>query len=166
MRPAAAAALVLAFAPMLAQPAQAHIPGHAPRSSLDALLRFQEAAYSHARYVCVRGTGEPKRWHCAASQWIGAQVAHTRANLRPAVTGHTSLWMCIHSREGAWNANTGNGFYGGLQMTYGWLGLIAGRASDLSPSAQMAAAERGYRQSGYSTAWLYGQWPNTAPPCT
>ena len=26
-------------------------------------------------------------------------------------------WRCIHEHEGAWNANTGNGYYGGLQMT-------------------------------------------------
>ncbi len=78
--------------------------------------------------------------------------------------GHLALWLCIHSREGAWNAQTGNGFYGGLQMTYGWDGLV-GNAALLSPSAQMQAAETGYRQSGYSTAWLEGQWPNTSPPC-
>ena len=35
---------------------------------------------------------------------------------------HLAGWLCIHAREGAWNANTGNGYYGGLQMTYGWLG--------------------------------------------
>jgi hypothetical protein len=49
-------------------------------------------------------------------------------------------------------------------MTYGWDGLV-GNAALLSPRAQMAAAETGYRQSGYSTAWLEGQWPNTSPPC-
>ncbi len=49
-------------------------------------------------------------------------------------------------------------------MTYGWDGLV-GNAALLSPAAQMQAAETGYRQSGYSTAWLEGQWPNTSPPC-
>jgi hypothetical protein len=86
--------------------------------------------------------------------------------LRPKPTlSHLAGWLCIHSREGAWNANTGNGYYGGLQMTYGWLGLIRGAASDMSPMAQMAAAEGGYLMSGYSSAWLAGQWPNTYPPC-
>lgn len=86
--------------------------------------------------------------------------------LRPRPTlSHLAGWLCIHSREGAWNANTGNGYYGGLQMTYGWLGYISGRASDMSPMAQMAAAEGGYQMSGYSDAWMRGQWPNTYPPC-
>ncbi len=77
---------------------------------------------------------------------------------------HESLWLCIHRREGAWNANTGNGFYGGLQMTYGWDGLV-GNAALLSPTEQMRAAETGYRRSGYSVSWLEGQWPHTSPPC-
>jgi hypothetical protein len=25
--------------------------------------------------------------------------------------------LCLHRYEGAWNANTGNGYYGGLQFT-------------------------------------------------
>src|SRR4051794_32726231 len=34
-----------------------------------------------------------------------------------------SSWLvgafnCIHRYEGAWNSNTGNGYYGGLQMDY------------------------------------------------
>jgi len=77
--------------------------------------------------------------------------------------GHLQLWLCIHSREGAWNANTGNGYYGGLQMTSGWGGVA--RPDLMSPTAQMMLAERQYRASGYSLAWLEGQWPNTAPPC-
>ncbi len=74
-----------------------------------------------------------------------------------------ALWLCIHSREGAWN-DEGAPYYGGLQMSYGWYGLVTDAAS-LSPAAQMQAAETGYRQSGYSQAWLLGQWPHTAPPC-
>ena len=35
-----------------------------------------------------------------------------------------------------------------------------------SSLTQKWAAERGYAGSGYSRAWLYGQWPNTAPPCS
>ncbi len=48
-------------------------------------------------------------------------------------------------------------------MTYGWGGVA--RADLLSPAEQMALAERQYRASGYSVAWLEGQWPNTSPPC-
>ena len=102
-------------------------------------------------------------------QWIDHLWSHRRiaarryARAHPLI-GHRTLWLCIHSREGAWNAQTGNGFYGGLQMTYGWDGLVE-NAALLSPAAQMRAAETGYRRSGYSVSWLEGQWPNTYPPC-
>ncbi len=76
---------------------------------------------------------------------------------------HRALWECIHRGEGAWN-DEGAPYYGGLQMTYGWDGLVTDAAL-LSPSQQMRAAEIGYQRSGYSTAWLEGQWPNTSPPC-
>jgi len=100
--------------------------------------------------------------HRANLRWHRARVV--RLTPRPQATGHVAGWLCIHSREGAWNAQTGNGYYGGLQMSYGWMGLV-GNAALLSPEQQMAAAETGYRQSGYSSAWLAGQWPNTYPPC-
>lgn len=34
---------------------------------------------------------------------------------------HAPAWwlrqaVCIHSKEGAWNANTGNGYFGGMQF--------------------------------------------------
>lgn len=77
--------------------------------------------------------------------------------------GHVALWLCIHRGEGAWNANTGNGYFGGLQMTSGWGGVA--RPDLLSASAQMQLAETQYRASGYSIGWLEGQWPNTSPPC-
>lgn len=78
---------------------------------------------------------------------------------------HYQGWLCIHRQEGAWNSDTGNGFYGGLQMTWKWMKLVV-NAALLSPLDQMKAAETGYRNSGYSHAWLAGQWPNTYPPCS
>lgn len=77
---------------------------------------------------------------------------------------HYRGWNCIHSREGAWNANTGNGYYGGLQAHYGWGGVPYMHL--LSPLEQMWVAEHEYARSGYSHAWLAGQWPNTYPPCS
>lgn len=75
-------------------------------------------------------------------------------------------WRCIHEHEGAWNANTGNGYYGGLQMTtwfqqtYGpefWRRW--GTANNWPVWAQLRAAERAYQSDGD-----YGQW-GTAPRC-
>lgn len=95
------------------------------------------------------------------------RLAHRSRAVAVAASGgipHEALWLCIHRGEGAWNAATGNGYFGGLQMTYGWDGLV-GNAALLSPAAQMQAAGTGYRRSGYSRAWLEGQWPMTSPPC-
>lgn len=78
---------------------------------------------------------------------------------------HYNGWVCIHNREGAWNDDTGNGYYGGLQMTYNWMGVIPGKANWLSPLAQMWAAERVAAQNNFSYSFMRGQWPNTFPPC-
>lgn len=104
-------------------------------------------------------------WHAHAARWTARELEQTRAKIRASQRpAHMGGWICIHGREGAWNSQTGNGFYGGLQMTYGWMGLVS-NAALLSPLQQMMAAETGYRLSGYSHAWLAGQWPNTYPPC-
>jgi hypothetical protein len=78
--------------------------------------------------------------------------------------GHLAGWLCIHAREGAWDAQTGNGYYGGLQMTYGWAGRVE-NAALLSPAAQMAAADAEAAEHGFAYSWMAGQWPRTYPPC-
>lgn len=93
---------------------------------------------------------------------IAAAVEAVR--MRALVRRHLDGWVCIHGREGAWNASTGNGFYGGLQMTFGWAGRV-GDASRLSPAQQIAAAEAEAAEHGWSWTWMHGQWPNTFPPC-
>lgn len=48
-----------------------------------------------------------------------------RAEARPMPRHwHAQPWFlraatCLHEHEGAWDANTGNGYYGGLQFTLG-----------------------------------------------
>jgi len=76
-------------------------------------------------------------------------------------------WLCIQRREGAWNANTGNGYYGGLQMdvqfqrTYGAdLVRRKGLAHRWGYLEQIWVAERAYR-SGRG----FYPWPNTARSC-
>jgi hypothetical protein len=76
-------------------------------------------------------------------------------------------FMCIHRGEGAWNANTGNGYYGGLQMDYGFMRTYGseylsryGTADRWPPSVQIAVAYKAYR-SGRG----FGPWPNTARAC-
>jgi len=75
--------------------------------------------------------------------------------------------LCIHRYEGAWRANTGNGYYGGLQMDLGFQrtyapGLLMhkGTANHWTPLEQMWAAERAHR-AGRG----FYPWPNTARYC-
>lgn len=76
-------------------------------------------------------------------------------------------FTCIHRFEGSWDANTGNGYYGGLQMDaafqsrYGAAYVRRWGTADNWPAwAQLQAAVRAYR-SGRG----FGPWPNTARAC-
>jgi hypothetical protein len=77
---------------------------------------------------------------------------------------HYALWNCIHGGEG--NGWDPSGTYSGpLQMTRGWAGYPISDWNTVPISEVYADAETQYRASGYSVAWLEGQWPNTSPPC-
>jgi hypothetical protein len=75
-------------------------------------------------------------------------------------------FLCIHHFEGAWTSNTGNGYYGGLQMdrrfmvTYGrdFVGRW-GTADNWPVWAQLETAARSYPVRGFTP------WPNTARAC-
>jgi len=78
-----------------------------------------------------------------------------------------SAFLCIHRYEGAWNANTGNGYYGGLQMDTSFQGSYGkefvvqwGTADNWPVWAQLEAAKRAY-MSGRG----FGPWPKTALAC-
>jgi hypothetical protein len=90
-----------------------------------------------------------------------------QARLRAMHPPHEAGWLCIHAHEGPWRANTGNGYYGGLQMdisfqrTYGpYLLRTKGYAHRWTPIEQMWVAERAHR-SGRG----FYPWPNTAGSC-
>ena len=77
----------------------------------------------------------------------------------PAPSGGVN-WSAIAACEsgGNWGANTGNGFYGGLQFTEGtWLanggGQYASSANLATPAEQMAVAQRVLGSQGI------GAWP-------
>jgi hypothetical protein len=76
-------------------------------------------------------------------------------------------FLCIHHYEGAWNANTGNGYYGGLQMDMSFMRMYAGDylnrwgTADRWPAwAQLEVAER-----AYNAGRGFWPWPNTARDC-
>jgi len=92
----------------------------------------------------------------------GSAAAISREIGRPT---HYSAWLCIHRYEGSWTANTGNGYYGGLQFGYSeWrrYGMpYTGKAyaHQATPLQQMWAGERYWRDSGFYP------WPATARAC-
>lgn len=75
--------------------------------------------------------------------------------------------MCIHRHEGKWTSNTGNGYYGGLQMnirfqlTFGsaYFGRW-GTADNWPVWAQVVVARR-----AYVNGLGFTPWPNTARVC-
>jgi hypothetical protein len=80
---------------------------------------------------------------------------------------HLRAWLCIHRHEGPWNANTGNGYYGGLQMDRTFQRQYAprfvrrkGLAHRWKPIEQIWVAERA-RRSGRG----FYPWPNAARMC-
>lgn len=75
----------------------------------------------------------------------------------PLYPPHHNLWVCIHNHEGSWD-NHGPGHYGGLQMTWNWMGVIHGDAGNLSEAQQEWAAETAWKENGYGYSFLEGQW--------
>jgi Transglycosylase-like domain len=107
-------------------------------------------------------SGSFRRWVLA--HWRREAARARRAALNPP---HLAAWLCIHRHEGPWTANTGNGYYGGLQMDaafqrrYGRDLLRAkGLAHRWRPIEQIWVAERAY-QSGRG----FHPWPNAARAC-
>ena len=76
-------------------------------------------------------------------------------------------FLCIHTHEAqSWDTNTGNGYYGGLQMDMNFQRTYApsllrrkGTADNWTPSEQIAVAIVAHRTRGF---W---PWPNTARAC-
>jgi hypothetical protein len=105
--------------------------------------------------------------------WQGRLAAATAHVLRhgyarpPVPAFLQGAFLCIHRYEGAWDANTGNGYYGGLQMDVGFQSRYGGdylrrwgTADNWPAWAQLQAAVRAYR-SGRG----FDPWPSTARAC-
>ena len=95
-----------------------------------------------------------------------ADEAEARAQRPP----HQRAWLCIHSHEaadaGGWSTNTGNGYFGGLQMSRQFQQVYApellrskGTADNWTRVEQMWVAERALDDYGFTP------WPNTARAC-
>jgi hypothetical protein len=69
--------------------------------------------------------------------------------------------LCIHEKEGAWDSNTGNGYYGGMQFDLGtWASAGGTGRPDLQPaSVQLRVAYTLWQRAGWAP------WPNTRLMC-
>jgi hypothetical protein len=157
-----ALALILATAaPAATLEARAHqqrLTLHAARGTLIFFRNHPRVRWQHStRSIATRELRRARSRIRTAS----AMLARLEARMQPVWPAHHALWGCIHGHEAAdWhNGDTGgNGHYGGLQMHPGWGYGTSYLASSDSQLTQERAAEAGYRASGFSRAWLLGQW--------
>jgi len=128
-----------------------------------------------------------RRYRAETWRWQALTgLARTSAGIRPSTRGvlrfwvrsagrayqtaihppHRGAWLCIHRYEGSWR-DSGDPYWGGLQMDRGFMGRYApgyllrrGYADRWSPLEQMWVAERAYR-GGRG----FYPWPSTARLC-
>jgi hypothetical protein len=130
-------------------------PGRVTQGS-SLFRRAQSAAYRHwALHLWQRR---------AAAAALGV-ARHAPRRLASAEL--TGAFMCIHRYEGPWASNTGNGYYGGLQMDHGFMRLYGrdflarwGTADNWPAWAQIETAARAHRSGRGFTPW-----PATARAC-
>jgi hypothetical protein len=117
--------------------------------------------------IRFQGAG-PERW-AQRYRRERAAVVELRARLASRLTPLVALvraFECVHGGEGSWTANTGNGYYGGLQMDRSFMAAYApgllrrkGTANHWTPAQQISVAIVAHAVRGFEP------WPNTARRC-
>ena len=127
-------------------------------------LRLSASGYvpawmARAARAAVAGSDPAPATAAASVPQAAAPAAAPVSTAAPASSGGVN-WSAIAACEsgGDWSANTGNGFYGGLQFTeQTWLayggGQYASSANLATPAEQIAVAERVLAGQGI------GAWP-------
>jgi hypothetical protein len=138
---------------------------------------FRQETWSWQRLMQVRRTptnySERRRTDSRYLRWMLAlwRDRADRAQRRAADPPHEYAWRCIQLHEaknvGGWAAQTGNGYYGGLQLSLQFQRIYApdlvrvkGTADRWTALEQMWVAERAHRDG-----WGFTPWPNTARAC-
>jgi hypothetical protein len=122
----------------------------------------RQVGYGQVRF---RGAG-PEKWAARyrRERQLVASLTHTLSARTTRLVYLVTAFTCVHGYEGAWNANTGNGYFGGLQFgSFEWTrfgGIFAPRA-DLATPAEQIAAGIAYHDTGAG----FAPWPNTARRC-
>jgi len=119
------------------------------------------------RYAGAHGESGADTLRLWQRRLAAATIQVLRHGHRPLPRVLSSAFLCIHHYEGAWDSNTGNGYYGGLQMDRRFQTLYGadfvakwGTADNWPAWAQLQVAVRAYR-SGRG----FYPWPNTARVC-
>ena len=131
-------------------------------------LRLRRIYPGHVtrRFASAEGSTAPATLRLWQRRSASAALVVSRHG--PAIPAwlHDSF-LCIHRFEGAWDSNTGNGYYGGLQLDRAFQRLYGpefvarfGTADNWPVWAQLEAAVRAY-ESGRG----FAPWPNTARVC-
>lgn len=165
-------------------PASGHLPWPAPphhRSACDlraapALCRLHWWVHHTWHLQRARHIPRTRYWfqaerHPEQAPYLARRIAwRERAHrvslipIPPWPPGWLADALCVHHHEGAWNADTGNGYYGGMQFDIGtWDGnggrRYAARADLARPRQQLLVALTTWRRRGWQP------WPNTAMQC-
>jgi hypothetical protein len=135
-----------------------HVNPQLTRRYRSATWRWQELMGVHRSH-----SGAPLNTRRALRFW----QRHARyASRLAAHPPHKSGWLCIHRYEGTW-ADSGDPYWGGLQMDRGFMSTYAprvllrrGLANRWTPLEQMWVAERAH----HSGRGFY-PWSNTARHC-
>jgi hypothetical protein len=121
-------------------------------------------AFASARAGDDRGTLQLWQQRSAAATLAVAVHGARQPDLPAWLEGD---FMCIHRFEGDWTANTGNGYYGGLQLDLTFQRLYGaeflarfGTANTWPVWAQLEVAGR-----AYGSGRGFAPWPNTARAC-
>jgi hypothetical protein len=148
-----------------ASQASAHLVVKSPaKAKLQIRETSQKTNLAHVRYVAKHGRGPHVRWHRLASVWLAKELAETRRLLHPPLAWRQTVaaWLpTFHCENGGygWTANTGNGYYGGLQFDFGtWKihgGQIFAYTANLATPAQQALV---------ASRLTYDGWPNCPNP--
>jgi hypothetical protein len=124
-------------------------------------------SFARARAANDRATLRLWQVRSAAAAFAVAEHARPKAMFEPLPDRLREAFLCIHSYEGAWTSNTGNGYYGGLQMDWSFMRRYGadyvrhwGSADNWPVEAQLTAAARAHRAGRGFTPW-----PNTARAC-
>ncbi len=140
---------------------------------LDRIQRYRAETWRWQRLMRVRLTPSDGRAERSRSisfrRWIASYWRKQAAQARRRAHNPPRLqaWLCIHRHEAPWNANTGNGYYGGLQMDFAFqrrygadLLRRKGAANRWLPVEQIWVGERAYRSGR-----RFSPWPNAARVC-